>query len=149
MILDKYLTFCDGVSAAAAAGTALVGDVIDLDTIGRRIGSSQNISFRIAVETTFTSGGSATVQFALASDAAAAIATDGTATTHWTSDVFDFDDLTAGVVIHSRLPSGFPTAERYLGLLVTTATATTTAGVINAELLLDVQDWVALPDAVN
>lgn len=149
MILDTYLDFCRNTAVAATAGTALRGDVIDLDTIGRAIGSSQNISFYISPSVTFTSGGAATVQFLIASDAQEAIATNGTATVHYASRVFPFAELIAGVMIHGRLPGGIPAAERYLGVIVVTAGATTTAGSINAGLTLDVQDSVSYPDAVN
>jgi putative aminopeptidase FrvX len=108
MILDKNLEFADAVDVSAAAGTALVGDVIDLDTIGRRLGASQNISFYVTVSTTFTSAGAAVVQFKLVSDSAAAIDTTGAATEHFVSNDFAYTALNQGVMIHGRLPAGIP-----------------------------------------
>jgi hypothetical protein len=149
MILDKKLVFADAVSVAAAAGTALIGDVIDLDTIGRRIASQDPLYLVIQVTTTFTSAGAAVVNFKLVSDAQAAIATDLTETEHWRSDGIGYATLVAGTRFSVPMPKGFPTYERYLGVEVLTTTATTTAGSISAFLTNDPQDWAALADAVN
>ena len=149
MILDSTTTFTTGVSIAAAAGTDLVGDVIDLDVADRRLGGNHKAKLIITVTEAFTSGGSATVQFKLASDAAAAIATDGSATEHWGSHDFPVADLTVGKRIVVPLPSGIPASERYLGILAVTGTATTTAGSISASIVLDADDLHAFPDAVN
>jgi hypothetical protein len=148
MILDKKLEFING-SVAAAAGTALVGDVVDLDTIGRRVANQGQFFLIIHVSATFTSGGAATVQFKLCSDAQAAIAVDTTETDHWRSDVFGFASLVAGTRIQIPLPKGFPAYERFLGIEVVTAVATTTAGSIYAALTNDPQDWAAVADATN
>ena len=146
MIMDERLEFADAVSVAAAAGTALIGDVIDLSSIGRDIGDGEPLWLVISVDTEIITGGSAgTLQFVLASDAQAAIATDGTATAHYTSRAFVTDDSAANdtamnagqfpVVI--ALPREGPVYERYLGILAITGTTTTTAGKINAFLTLD------------
>lgn len=149
MILDKTLTFGTALDVSASAGTALVGDVIDLSATPGDLGVGEPMHLVIDVSTAFTSGGSAIVQFALASDAQAVITTNGTETRHLLTDAFAYDDLTLGRRIIARLPSGYPAYERYLGLLVITSGATTTAGAINAELALNVQNWSALPDAQN
>lgn len=149
MILDKTLTFATGLDVSSTAGTALVGDVIDLSATPGDLGVGEPMHLVIDVSEAFDSGGSAIVQFALASDAQAAITTDGTETRHMLSDAFAYTELTAGRRIIMRLPSGFKPYEQYLGLLVITSGATTTAGSINAELALDAQNWSALPDAQN
>ena len=83
MILDSLLEFADATSVAAAAGTALIGDVIDLQE-ARDIGNGEPIYLVIQCDTSIITGGAAgTVKFQLASDAAAAIATDGSATVHY------------------------------------------------------------------
>lgn len=149
MILDEKLEFCDATSVAAAAGTANVGDVIDLDDTTRRLAQT-TLFLVISVSAAFTSGGSATVQFRLVSDGVATPATDGTETVHWASDVFAVAALTVGKNIIVPLPSGSLVAyERYLGLQVVTAVATTTAGSINAFLVNDADEWAALADAIN
>lgn len=88
MILDETLEFADAVSVAAAAGTALIGDVIDLET-ARDMGNGQPVYLVIQCDTSIITGGSAgTIKFQLASDAAAAIATDGSATVHFDTGTF-------------------------------------------------------------
>jgi hypothetical protein len=146
MIMDERLEFADAVSVAAAAGTALIGDVIDLSSVARDVGQGEDVWLVITTDTEIITGGAAgTVQFVLASDAQAAIATDGTATAHWTSRAFVTDDaavndaqLNAGGIIAAiPLPLEGAVYERYLGILAVTATTTTTAGKINAFLTLD------------
>jgi hypothetical protein len=152
MILDKLTEFCDATSVAAAAGTALVGSQIDLQEIGKDIGNGQPVYLVITVDTSIiTAGAAGTVRFVLASDSTAAIAVDGTATEHWTSNDFITDDdalnaLDAGATICVPLPLHLPTYERFLGILVVTATTTTTAGAISAFLTLDPKGYKAYPD---
>lgn len=157
MILDERTEFCDATSVAAAAGTALVGDVIDSSVV-RDLGQGQPVYLVINVDTEIITGGVAgTIQFQLASDAQAAIATDGTATAHWTSDTFVTDDAAAndailnagGQIACFALPAEGIAYERYLGILVITATTTTTAGKINAFLTLDPHGNKSYPDATN
>lgn len=144
-ILDERLEFADATSVAAAAGTALIGDVIDLET-ARDIGNGQPLYLVITTDTEIITGGSAgTIQFKLASDAQAAIATDGSATDHWASRLFVTDDAAAndtlmnagGIIACIALPAEGPVYERYLGILAVIATTTVTAGKINAFLTLD------------
>ncbi len=144
-ILDERLEFADATSVAAAAGTALIGDVIDLQ-IARDLGQGQPVYLVITVDTEIITGGSAgTLQFVLASDAQAAIAVDGSATVHWASRLFVTDDSAAndaemnagGVIANIALPAEGAVYERYLGILAVTATTTTTAGKINAFLTFD------------
>lgn len=152
MILDERLEFCDAVALnTGAAGTYLLGDVIDLQlAAGGDIGAGQPLYLVIGVDTTATSGGAATANFTLASDAQAAIATDGSATIHATTGPIPVAQLTAGrryFVI--PLPMEGNTYERYLGILQTTAVAAFTAGKINAFITLDPTGSKAYPDAPN
>lgn len=146
MIMDERLEFADAVSVAAAAGTALIGDVIDLSSVARDIGAGEPVYLVITVDTEIITGGVAgTLQFQLASDAQAAIATDGTATVHLATRSFVTDDaaandseLNAGATLfYGALPGEGRAYERYLGILAVTGTTTTTAGKINAFLTLD------------
>ena len=155
MILDELLEFADATSVAAAAGTALIGDVIDLQE-ARDIGNGEPIYLVIQCATSIITGGAAgTIKFQLASDAQAAIATDGSATVHFDTGTFvtDGDDanaLDAGASIAAvALPMEGVAYERYLGILCVTATTTTTAGAINAFLTKDVAKWKAYPDGNN
>lgn len=146
MIMDDYLEFADAVSVAAAAGTALIGDVIDLGSVHRDIGNGKQVWLVISTDTEIITGGTAgTVKFQLVSDAQAAIATDGSATVHIDTGTFVTDDaaandsqLNAGQYIYiGPVPMEGKVYERYLGILCVTATTTTTAGKINAFLTYD------------
>lgn len=146
MIMDERLEFADAVSVAAAAGTALIGDVIDLGAVARDIGQGQPMYLVITTDTEIITGGTAgTVKFQLVSDAQAAIATDGTATVHIDTGTFVTDDAAAndpelnagGIIFAGPIPLEGNPYERYLGILCVTATTTTTAGKINAFLTLD------------
>lgn len=157
MILDKLNEFASAVSVAAAAGTALIGDVIDLQDL-RDIGNGQPVYLAIFANTEIITGGSAgTISFSLASDAQAAIATDGSATVHLKTK--DFVTGAAGandpllgpnkLVGVWALPLEGPSYERYLGLLATIGTTTVSAGSISAGLTLDPTGWKPYADAVN
>jgi hypothetical protein len=134
MILDERSEFCDATALnTGAAGSYLIGDVIDLQAIGIDIGNSSDLWFIVSIDTAPTSGGAATAQFHLASDAQAAIATDGSATYHFSSKAFAIAAMAAGnEMVATKLPAG--DYERYLGVLQTTAVAAFTAGKVNAFL---------------
>ena len=159
MIMDERLEFADAVSVAAAAGTALIGDVIPLGSVHRDIGQGQPIYLVITVDTEIITGGVAgTVKFQLVSDAQAAIAVDGTATVHIDTGTFVTDDaaansdkLNAGSVLFAGpLPAEGNVYEAFLGILCVTATTTTTAGAINAFLTLDPpRTGVVYPEGAN
>lgn len=158
MIMDERNEFADAASVAAAAGTALIGDVIDLGSVHRDMGSGQPLYLVITVDTEIITGGTAgTVKFQLASDAQAAIATDGSASIHYDTGTFVTDDAAANdtqmnagsVICCVPLPLEGRVYERYLGILCVTATTTTTAGKINAFLTLDPTKWVAMAEGAN
>jgi hypothetical protein len=148
MILDERNEFADATAlSTAATGRALVGDVIDLGTTSRDVGNGEPLYMVVQVDTAATSGGSATVSFELASDAQAAIATDGTATVHFATSAIAVASLTAGTTVAAvALPNG--TYERYLGVLQNVGTAALTAGKVNAFLTHDVAKWTAYADAI-
>jgi len=155
MILDERNEFCDATALnTGVAGSYLLGDQIDLGLQGGAVGNNvlaggEDMYLVLTVDTTATSGGAATGQFHLASDAAAAIATDGSAIYHWSSGAIPVATLVAGYVIGIvRLPLA-PDYERYLGIVQTTAVAAFTAGKVNAFLTRDPAKWVATKDAVN
>lgn len=142
MILDKRNEFCDATALnTGGAGTYLIGDQIDLGT-ARDVGNGQPVYLVITVDTLPTSGGSATAQFQLASDASASIATDGTATVHLETKAFTIAQMAAGTVLAAiALPMEGVAYERYLGILQVTGTAAFTGGKINAFLTHDVAKW--------
>lgn len=145
MILDERTEFADAASVAAAAGTALIGDVIPLGSVPRDIGMGQPVYLVITIDTEIITGGLAgTVKFQLVSDAQAAIATDGSATVHFDTGTFATGAaasnaaLLAGKkVAQVAIPMEGKVYEAFLGILCVTATTTTTAGKINAFLTLD------------
>jgi hypothetical protein len=148
MILDEFNEFADATALnTGAAGSYLIGDVIDLGAMTQDIGNGEPLYLVMQVDTTATSGGSATGQFHLASDAQAAIAVDGSATVHFSTSAIPVATLTSGYTIAIvAIPHG--TYERYLGILQTTAVAAFTAGKINAFLTHDPAKWVATPDGI-
>lgn len=155
MIFDERTEFADATSVAGAAGTALIGDVIDLEVV-RDVGQGQPVYLVITCATSIITGGVAgTISFAAVSDAQAAIATDGSATVHFQTKAFVTDDdalneLDAGATIAVvALPMEGAAYERYLGILATIGTTTVTAGAINAFLTMDPTGWKSYPDAVN
>ena len=154
MLLDERNEFADAVALnTGAPGQFLLGDVIDLqalDSAGADLGSpgqdlggggDNPIYLVITVDTAVT--GTGEVRFKLVSDAQAAIATDGTATEHVTSQDFDVDvALVAAVAIsghgsrlqvvgrrladeegladHHQTPGLHPSGKSVEGLAVTT-----------------------------
>lgn len=157
MIMDERLEFADAVTVAHAAGTVLLGDVIDLE-VARDIGNGQPVYLVITVDTEVITGGSAgTIAFQLVSDAQAAIATDGTATVHIDTGTFVTDDSAAnsaqlnagGLICCIALPIEGHVYERYLGVLYIIGTTTTTAGKVNAFLTLDPTPWKAYAEGAN
>lgn len=154
MIMDERLEFIDangstpGAINTGGAGTYLLFDVIDLE-VARDIGAGEPLWLVITVDTSLASA-TGTIQFILASDAQAAIATNGTATVHITTGTFLQAAATAGTVLFAGpIPSEGAVYERYLGILQVTGTAAFTAGKINAFLTHDVGKWKAYADATN
>lgn len=151
MILDERNEFADANTAGVqgTAGTELVGDVIDLGETGRDIGNGQPLYLVISVDTEIDSAtDNATCNFILASDAAAAIATDGSASEHGQTGALAETSLTAGAqfVVPVAMVDSF---ERYLGVLVTRAVATVTAGAVSAFLTMDPTGWKAYANSSN
>ena len=155
MILDTLNEFASNVSVAGAAGTALIGNVIDLTTARDIGGGSPLYLVLIATVDIITGGAAGTISFSLASDAQAAIATDGSATIHFATGDFVTDDaalngLDAGATIAViALPREGNAYERFLGVLATVATTTVTVGSIDAFLTADPKAWKAYAEAAN
>lgn len=158
MILDERLEFAAATSVAAAAGTAVLGDVIDLGATARDIGIGEPLWLVIQSTTEIITGGAAgTILFSVVSDALATLgaATVANCTLHASSGSLvtgaagaNDDKLNVGgVILAIRLPAG--TYERYLGILTTIGTTTVTAGAVNAFLTHNYTKWTAYADATN
>lgn len=150
MITDRLNTFALATALnTGAAGTYLIGDVIDLTT-ARDIGQGNELYLVVQVDTAANAGANGTLTIKLASDAQAAIATDGSATEHLVSPTFGFAALTAGKrILVAAIPYEGNVYERYLGILQVTGTAAFTAGKIDAFLTMNPSVWKAFPDAQN
>lgn len=162
MIRDKRSMFIDNVSVAAAAGTAAVGNVYDTAASSPSAVSSifdtDDLYLILRVRTSIITGGSAgTVQFQFVSSAATALTSPNI---HWQSKAFVTGATAAvgsGVAANDvfgafQLPKGagvIPPYLRYLGILVVTATTTTTAGAVDAYMTLDTGFWAAIPEALQ
>ena len=148
MIMDARNEFADATAAnTGGVGSYLVGNVIDLGLVPRDIGNGQPLYLVVTVDTAVLSA-TGSLKFSLCSDAQAAIAVDGTQTTHLTVGPFLQAGMTAGTSLCCvALPSGV-TYERYLGIVQETITAAMTAGKINAFLTMDPIGWKAYPDAL-
>jgi Bbp16-like protein len=150
MILDERNEFADATALnTGAPASFLVGDVIDLN-VARDIGLGEpSMYFVVTVDTAVTSAGAATVAFSLCSDAQAAIAVDGTQTTHFKSADIAKATLIAGyVAVATRVPAEGSAYERFLGLVQTTGTAALTAGKVNAFLTFDIAKWKSYADGI-
>jgi len=145
MLLDSRNEFADATNCFADAATILVGDQIDLGEDAVNPGRGQPIYLVIQVTTAATGGTSINLQ--LASDAAASVAVDGSATVHWQTGAIAVADFTLGRQWIVALPQGTD-YERYLGILAVNA-GTVTAGAVNAFLTWDPQNYHDYPDAVN
>jgi hypothetical protein len=161
MIIDSLNEFCDATALdTTGTGRDLLGDVIDLgggtgpDGVTtfapHDLGNGKPMYWIVQVTTAFTTGGTSEVGFELATDAAAAIATNGTATVHIATPVLDSGTWVAGYTLCIPLPVGVDLPyERYLGILQNTTTAAVTGGAINSFLSFDPVGTRYLPDANN
>lgn len=148
-IMDSRAEFLDATAlSTSATGLALIGNVIDT-SVARDLGNGRPVYLVISVDTAVTSGGSATVEFDLVSDAQAAIAVDGSATLHAATKAFAKATLIAGYQIILPLPLENPPYEQFLGILQNVGTAALTAGKVNAFLTLDPPRWKAYKNDPN
>lgn len=145
MILDERNEFADAAAIALNIGNAIAPntDVIDLGGTTQDIGNGEPLYLVLQVDTAFV-GATATIQFQLASDSTANLATSRT--NHIDTGAIAVATWAAGYTKIYPLP--VENYERYLGLWMTVAVANVTAGKLNAFLTHDVSKWVALPDAL-
>ncbi len=147
MFIDSRLEFSDA-QAETTAATHNSDFQIDLE-VARDMGAGQPLYLVVVVDTAVTSAGAATVTFNLVSDASAAIATNGTQTTHASSGAIGKDDLTAGTIAFQvALPIEGNAYERYLGVQYVIGTAALTAGAFSAFLTTTPHKIKAYADAI-
>lgn len=151
MILDTLTTFSDSGDFATEIGTSNVGSQIDLGSAGVFLNNGGKQAMVVVnVETAADGGAGAagTVQFQIASDSTAAIATNGAQTIHFTSKAYTASELTAGTKLFFPLPISND-YERYLGLQLVQAVEGEDDLVASASLVLDPSLNVSFPDASN
>lgn len=147
MYVDSFLEFADETALdTSGTDTDLIGDVINLED-ARDIGQGEQLYLVIQVTTEVDSAADgASVEFVLASDAQAAIATDGTATEHLSTGAIAEANLGAGKQFIYHLPLEGNEYEQYLGLLTKTTGEAVTAGAINAFITKDAGKYKAYPN---
>jgi len=147
MILDKLGQFASQIALnTGGAGSYIVGDVIDLQVI-RDVGAGARVFLVVEVDTTATSGGSATGVFNLVTDDNSAMSSPAVIIS---SASFAVAAMTAGKVLMAVvLPTEGVAYERYLAIQQVTGVAAFTAGKINAFFVLDYAKWRAYADANN
>lgn len=143
MILDERTEFLDAFTIPAA-GTAIVGDVIDTG-IARDLGNGRDIWWYVSADVAGAGGTSIAVN--LVTDDNAALATP---TVIASSGTIALASMTpAGKMLYMiPLPVEGVPYERYLGIQLVT-TGVFSAGAISSGLTLDPKGWKAYPDAVN
>jgi len=153
MIIDTLTQFCTAASVAASVGTTLIGNQIDTATAGEL--DVDNLYLTIVATSAIVAAGAGTIQFKLASDISAAIATDGTAQIEFSVPAFvtSATPIPYGTVLfEGELPANVGTYNpnrRYLGLLEVVMGSAVTSGNVTAFLGLDGGRWAATPIAAN
>tara|TARA_R100000353_G_scaffold150048_1_gene108460 strand:+ start:764 stop:1237 length:474 start_codon:yes stop_codon:yes gene_type:complete len=148
MLIDKSLEMADAVSiAATTGGPTKVGTGIDLRPVGvldagnatLDMSVGENLQFVVDFTTAVASDGAATVNVHLTT-------ADNEALTSNPVDIFTTGATgKAELIAGKRFRVALPKADykRFLGVRITTAGATTTAGAINAFLVKDVNAWTS------
>jgi hypothetical protein len=148
MIIDDLLEFADAAAIALNIGNAIAPntDVIDLGAAPtlQNLGNGQPVYLVLTVDTAFV-GATATIQFQLATDSTANLATSRT--NHIDTGAIAVATWAAGFTLCIPLPVS-DTYERYMGLWMTVATANVTAGKLNAYLSPTPVGNIHYPDAL-
>lgn len=128
MITDAELRFSN--AQAITTGATNSTNVIDLATTADISRSGGPLRCVVEVTTTFTSGGSGTLQFQLVQSASPTLSSPDV--------LFDSTALAKTVLIAGYRPFDFlvpPTSKRYLGIIYTVAVADMTTGAVFAGLV--------------
>ena len=154
MILDERTEFADAAAIALNIGNAIAPntDVIDLGATPtlRALTAGEPVYLVLQADTAFAGSG-ATVQFQLASDSTANLATSKTVHIDTGAISLGTDNAAWAIQGYTKVYALPPDAtyERYLGLWMTVASANVTAGKLNAFLTLTPPIQTIYPDATN
>jgi len=122
---DAQLVFSDGQAETTVAAHDS-DNIIDLGANREYVGQGQDLVINAVVDTTFTSGGAATLQVKVLTCATVG----GSYDTILESEVFALADLAAGkILLQETIP---PEMLEFVKLTYTIGTAVMTAGAINA-----------------
>lgn len=148
MLIDKLTQFADGVALSTAApATAKFGSAINLVVAGLDQGEGYPMYLVVLVDTTATSGGSATLSIELVHADNDALTTN--VAVLFATAAIPVATLVAGYLVAMvALPKGIE-YKQYLGLRQVVGTAALTAGALNAFLTPDPQNWRAYPEGNN
>lgn len=142
MILDERSEFLDNFTIPAA-GTAFVGDVIDI-TKARDIGNGHELFWYTSVGVAGAGGTSVNVQLVTSDNANLS-----TPTVIAQTGVIALASLTAGKMIgFFDLPLEGSAYKRYVGIQLVTA-GTFSAGTLNSGFTLDKKGWKAYAEGAN
>ena len=148
MIIDALNEFASAKSLVAGTGTTLVGDVMDLGPVPSYWAHGKQLYVVVTFPTEVdSSGDGATVTVTVASDAAAAIATDGSATVLGVTNALTETQMATEGPFVIALNHGL--AERYVGILATIAGEAVTAGTISAHVTTDPPAWRTYPEGTS
>ena len=162
MITDADLLFCEAQDCGQSASTFVSTNVYDRGPFATgnagvaSMGSGRPLYFYWLCEETFASSGGATIKVELVSDALVG-GHDANSIRHYNSGLMDASTggtpIAAGNFAFAPLPSksidGQGEWQRYLAVLFTVATATTTAGTITAGIVEDPSIIINHASALN
>ena len=133
-----------------ALGRSNLGDNIDLDGPAVSPNTVRTVTqglVVVQVVEAITSGGAATVQFHLVSDGTNTIATDGSASEHFSSGALPVAELGVGRRVYLTMPGH--AVERFLAMQCTVAGATLTGGRVAMFLPESASAWTPYADNVS
>jgi hypothetical protein len=151
MILDKRTEFCDAVALnTGAPATFVIGDQIDLGTVGRDIGNGEPLYVVIEAATGINAAGAGTVQFQVVSADNAALTTNPVVHMQTTAFVTSTTSgnaggaLAAGTTLAAlSVPMEGVAYRRFLGIRQVTGAQAITAGAVDAFLVHSAAQWKA------
>ena len=150
MLVDKRVEFCDDVTFSGNAGTAYIGNSVDLSE-RRDVGATTPpLYFVIVVKTTMVGGASAQFELRGGNGVTGGGDISAGAADYVATPVLSRATLAAGATFAYPLPQTSPAfpAKRYLQVQVTRV-GNSTAGAIDAFLTCTPPKHASYPDAQN